>query len=129
MVKNRAARRFLQEVKAMLPGAGKQKKEILNRIRVTVEEYVTENPGAAYEKIVSRLGSPNQIAASCLEEMDAAVVMKQLRIKKKVVCIVTAVALAIVVLWAGVVFSALVRHNEMMSGYFIESDIEEVESQ
>ena len=129
MVKNHAARQFLQEVKAMLPGAGKQKKAILHRIGATIEEYLVENPGAVYEEIVTRLGSPNQIAAACLEEMDIAKVMKQLRMKKKVVCIVTVTALAIVMLWAGVVFSALVGHNGMMNGYFSESVVEEIDSQ
>lgn len=129
MVNNRAARQYMQEVKAMLPGAGKQKKAILNRIRTTVEEYLADSPNAVYEEIVSRLGSPNQIAASCLEEMDTAELMKQLRTKKKMVCIVTAAALVIVMLWVGVVFSALVGHNGMMNGYFSESMVEEIDAQ
>lgn len=129
MVNNRAARQYMQEVKAMLPDAGKQKKAILNRIRTTVEEYLAGNPNAVYEEIVSRLGSPNQIAASCLEEMDTAELMKQLRTKKKMVCIVTAAALVIVMLWVGVVFSALVGHNGMMNGYFSESMVEEIDAQ
>ena len=118
MVKNCAARQYIQEVKEMLPGAGKQKKAILNRIRTTVEEYFLENPGASYEEIVLRLGEPNQIAASCLEEMDTAVVMKQLRIKKTVVCIVTATTLAIVMLWAGVVLASYKEHYTYINGQF-----------
>ncbi len=124
MVKNRAARQYMQAIKAMLPGGGKQKKAILNRIRTTVEEYLAENPGAAYEEILSRLGSPNQIAASCLEEMDTVEVMKQLRIKKKIVCIVTAAALAIVMLWAGVVAMATEELSDSANGYFDEAIVD-----
>lgn len=120
MVKNRAARQYVREIKATLPGAGKQRKIILNRIRATVEEFLVENPDASYEEIVSRLGSPKQIAASCLEEMDTAEVVKKLHTKKWIVCIVAAAAVAVVLMWAGVVFSALIGHNGMMNGHFEE---------
>lgn len=129
MVKNRAARQYMQAIKAMLPGGGKQKKAILNRIRTTVEEYLAENPGAAYEEMVSRVGNPVQIATSCLEEMDTAEVMKKLHTKKRIVCIVAAAALAVVLLWAGAVFSALVSHRGIMNGYFQESTVVEVDTQ
>lgn len=124
MFKGRAARQYMQEIKVMLPGGGKQKKAILNRIRTTVEEYLMENPSAIYEEIVSRLGSPNQIAASCLEEMDTVEVMKQLRIKKKVVCIVTASAFVIVMLWAGSVAMATEELSDSVNGYFDEAIVD-----
>lgn len=125
MVKNRAARQYMQEIKAMLPGGGKQKKAILNRIRTTVEEYLAENPGAAYEEIISRLGSPNQIAASCLEEMDTVKVVKKLHTKNRIVCIVTAAALAVVLLWVGVVMATYEAHIRDINGYFTEQIYEQ----
>ena len=125
MVKNHAARQFLQEVKAMLPGAGKQKKAILHRIGATIEEYLVENPGAVYEEIVTRLGSPNQIAASCLEEMDTVEVVKKLHTKNRIVCIVTAAALAVVLLWVGVVMATYEAHIRDINGYFTEQIYEQ----
>lgn len=129
MVRNKAARQYLREVKTLLPGAGTQKKGIVNRIGTMAAEYLAENPEADYEAIVLRLGSPNQIAASCLEEMDTAEVMKKLHTKKRIVCIVAAAALAVILLWAGVVFSALVSHHGIMNGYFQESTVVEVDTQ
>ena len=120
MVKNRATRQYMREVKALLPGVGKQKKSILDCIHATVEGYLMENPDADYEAITARLGSPNQIAASCMEEMDTVEVMKKLHTKKRIVCIVAAAAVAVVLLWAGVVFLALIGHNGMMNGHFEE---------
>lgn len=125
MVRNKAARQFLREVKALLPDTGKQKKPIANRISTTVEELLTENPNAGYDEIVSRLGSPNQIAASCLEEMEAPELMKKLRVRKKVVCIVAAAAVAVVLLWAGVVSVAVATLSNGANGYFAE-EIEDV---
>ena len=125
MVRNKAARQYLREVKALLPGAGMQKKAILSRIGGTVEEYLAENPDAAYEAIVSRLGSPNQIGASCLEEMDTAEVMRKLHSKKRIVCIVAAAAVAVVLLWAGVVAMSFAKHVSYAEGYYGEEIIVE----
>ena len=125
MVRNKAARQYLREVKALLPGAGTQKKEIVHRIGTMVAEFLAENPEADYEAIVSRLGSPNQIAASCLEEMDTAEVMKKLHTKKRIVCIVAAAALAVVLLWAGVVAATYETHTRDMNGYFTEQIYEQ----
>lgn len=127
MVMNKAARQYLREVKALLPGAGMQKKGIVNHIGTMVAEFLAENPEADYEAIVLRLGSPNQIAASCLEEMDTAEVMKKLHAKKRIVCIVAAAALAVVLLWAGVVAMSFAKHVSYAEGYFGEEIIVEEE--
>lgn len=108
----------------MLPGAGKQKRAILNRIGGTVGDMLEQNPDIAYEEIASRLGSPNQIAAACLEELEPADVVKMLRAKKKIVRTVAAAALAVVLLWAGVVFAAYVKFNIGMNGFIVESGVE-----
>lgn len=124
MARQYAALQYLREVRALLPDTGKQKREILNGIGTTVEEFLEENPGAAYEEIVSRLGSPKQIAASWLEEMDPADVMKKLHTKKRIITIVAAAAVAVVVLWAGVVISALEEHYLQIDGQFTEEIID-----
>lgn len=124
MVRNKEARRYLREVRRLLPGAGKQKRAILNRIGGTVGDMLEQNPDIAYEEIASRLGSPNQIAAACLEELEPADVVKMLRAKKKIVRTVAAAALAVVLLWAGVVFAAYVKFNIGMNGFIVESGVE-----
>lgn len=123
MVRNKDARRYLREVRALLPGAGKQKRDILNRIEAMVAEYLTENPDADYAGITSRLGAPNQIAASCLEEMDANDLVKKLHIKKRIICIAAAAALAIVMLWVGVILSAWQNYHVNIDGQFSEEII------
>lgn len=123
MARQYAARQYLREVRALLPGTGKQKREILNGIGTTVEEFLAENPGAAYEEIVSRLGSPKQIAASWLEEMDPADVMKKLHTKKRIITIVAAAAVAVILLWAGVVAMAFDKHVNYAEGYYGEDYI------
>ena len=125
MVRNKDARRYLREVRDLLPGAGKQKRNVLNRIAGTVVTILAENSDATYDDISSRLGSPNQIAAACLEELELTDVMKLLWTKKKIICTIAVAALAVVLLWAGVVFSAYEKHIHDMNGVIVESYVNE----
>lgn len=93
----------------------------------SVRDFVTENPHADYAAITQRFGTPQQIAASCIEEMDAQKLTLQLRIRKTIVRIVAATALVLVLLWAGVVVTALIRHVKAMNGYLIVGEAEVID--
>lgn len=93
----------------------------------SVRDFVTENPNADYAAIEQRFGTPQQIAASCIEEMDAQELTLQLRIRKTIVRIVAATALVLVLLWAGVVVTALIRHVKAMNGYLIVGEAEVID--
>ncbi len=123
MVRNKSARKYLREVRGLIPGAGNQRKSILQRVRESVKELIEINPDADYGLISERLGSPKQIAVSALEEMDEGKLLRALHIRRRIVSIVTAAALAIVILWAGVVGYAYLEHKNSMNGFFTEEII------
>ena len=128
MVWNVHLLRYLWKVRGELPGNRRQKKQILSRVESSVRDFVTENPHADYAAITQRFGTPQQIAASCIEEMDAQELTLQLRIRKTIVRIVAATALVLVLLWAGVVITALIRHVKAMNGYLIVGEAEIISS-
>lgn len=127
MVLNVHLLRYLWKVRRELSGSGKQKEQILSRVESSVRDFVTENPNADYAAIEQRFGTPQQIAASCIEEMDAQELTLQLRIRKTIVRIVAATALVLVLLWAGVVVTALIRHVKAMNGYLIVGEAEVID--
>ena len=127
MVLNVHLLRYLWKVRGELPGNRRQKKQILSRVESSVRDFVTENPNADYAAIEQRFGTPQQIAASCIEEMDAQELTLQLRIRKTIVRIVAATALVRVLLWAGVVVTALIRHVKAMNGYLIVGEAEVID--
>ena len=104
MVWNVHLLRYLWEVREELPGNGRQKKQILSRVEPSVRDFVTENPHADYAAITQRFGTPQQIAASYIEEMSTPELTQQLRIKKRIVYIIGATALVLVLIWAGFVY-------------------------
>lgn len=125
-MRNRAARRYLREVRSWLPCSRKLKRGILEKIGSTIAEYLSEEPGADYNKLLARFGTPQQIAASYVDEMETGELLRDLRIRRKIVGILTAVAATVVILWLGVVSIALIGHNEQMNGHIV-STIDEVE--
>lgn len=124
MVLNVHLLRYLWEVREELPGNRRQKKQILSRVESSVQDFVIENPHVDYATITQRFGTPQQIAASYIEEMSTPELTQQLRIRKTIVRIVAATALVLVLLWAGVVVTALIRRVKAMNGYLIVGEAE-----
>lgn len=126
-MQNRAARRYLREVRSWLPCAGKLKRGILEKISGTIMEYLSEEPGADYDRLLARVGTPQRIAASYVDEMETPELLRQLRIRGRVVKIIGAVALAVMLLWAGTVSLALADSYNSAHGYIERTVIEKSE--
>lgn len=124
---NIAAWRYLWKVGGWLPCSGKLKREIMARIKTVLDDYLNDHPDADFAELSHRLGTPQQIAASYIEEMNVQDLLKQLRIRRKIICIVVATALTLVSLWAGVVITALIRHVKAMDGYLIVGEAEVID--
>lgn len=124
---NIAAWRYLWKVRGWLPCSGKLKREIMARIKTVLNDYLNDHPDADFAELSHRFGTPQQIAASYIEEMNVQDLLKQLRIRKKIICIVVATALTLVSLWAGVVITALIRHVKAMDGYLIVGEAEVID--
>ena len=80
----------------------------------SVRDFVTENPHADYAAITQRFGTPQQIAASYIEEMSTPELTQQLRIKKR---IIGATALVLVLIWAGFVLAVTIDSHKSINGY------------
>lgn len=83
----------------------------------SVRDFVTENPHADYAAITQRFGTPQQIAASYIEEMSTPELTQQLRIKKRIVYIIGATALVLVLIWAGFVLAVTIDSHKSINGY------------
>lgn len=118
-----AARRYLREVRSWLPCAGKMKKEVLGKIGGTVGDYLAENPNGDYAALVARFGTPQQIASAYVDEMETPELLHSLRIRRRVVAIVSAAALAVVILWAGVVAVSFAYNVMNDNGFYVEEII------
>lgn len=123
-------RRYLWEVYRELPGSRKQRKQIISRVEQSVWDYASENPRISYREIKARFGSPQQIAESCIAEMETAEIREELKFGWKVTNIILAGVTLAVLIWFGFVVMTYYDHLDYVNGYaVIEVEvIEEKES-
>ena len=119
MVLNVHLMRYLWEVREELPGNRRQKKQILSRVESSVRDFVIENSGADYNAIVSRFGTPTQIA-----EMDTAELLGNLQIHRRIVVIILAAATLLVMVRFGFRLAAYLEYYKKVNGYAVVEVIE-----
>lgn len=117
-------RRYLREVKSWLPCGGNLKRTILDKIRGTVMDYLTENPQGDYAALVARFGTPQQIAAAYVDELETPELLNSLRIRRQIVKIVSVTALVVIILWAGVVATSFAYNIINDNGFYVEELVE-----
>lgn len=119
----RAARRYYRKVLSWLPG-GKMRRYVMTQIRETVQEFVQEHPDADVAAIQAQLGTPQEIAAAYVENMETAAVLKGLRIRRRVLFAVCATMLAILISWTVLVTVETARAIEADERSHVEIYIE-----
>lgn len=103
---NRKLKRYYRRIRWALPCSRKLTGKIIAEIRVSVQAYLEENPGAVFEDVERLFGTPQQIAAAYLDEMDRSQLARELRLKSRVAKTFS-VAVAAALLMLGVTLSAL----------------------
>lgn len=117
---------YYRTIGSFLPCSRKQKKLLLNGIQENVTFYLQEHPDADIYEIENHFGTPEQIAAACLEETTTPELLHKLRIRKRIV-ITTCVALIICILFWGIatITAAVEGINDINGYYEIGSAVEE----
>lgn len=110
-------RKYYRQIKGWLPCGGKIKRTLMANIAATIEGYIEEHPGIDFAAVQAHFGTPQQIASAFVDEMGTEELLNKLRVRKKLVTVVTAVAIAVILLWAGVVTIALLDYLNQMHGY------------
>lgn len=120
------SKRYIREVKSWLPCRKKMKKQIMMQIEHDLFLYLTEQPDADYADIVARFGTPHQIAVAYVNEQDTAQLLNDLRIKRKVVCVISAAFVLIVMIWSLAMGMLYVEGHKNINGNINDMGIEVV---
>ena len=120
---NAEARRYLHQVQSWLPCSRKPKERILEEISVTLTEFLSSNSSAGYADFIARFGTPQQIAASYVSEMETGTLLRDLRIRRRIVSIVMLTATILITLWTGLVTASYLDHRHNMDGYLVVGEV------
>lgn len=88
-----------------------------------MRDYAQEEPEVSYAQLVSRFGSPEEIAAAYLSEQSSGTVKKAVRIQKKILTIVLAVAIFVGLLWATYLVFVYNTIKEVAGGTIVVGEV------
>lgn len=85
-------RRYCRAVGSYLPCARRQKRQLLRELRQRLEEYRDEHPDETSPE--ERFGTPQQVAAGYVDDMDTTELLQALRYRRRVITAVVSGILA-----------------------------------
>lgn len=92
-------RRYCRAVGSYLPCARRQKRQLLRELRQRLEEYRDEHPDETSPE--ERFGTPQQVAAGYVDDMDTTELLQALRYRRRVItAVVSGILAALAVLTA-----------------------------
>ena len=113
---NRELKRYYRDIRHCLPGAAKQKKQLIETLWQSISAYIEENPQATILEVRAHFGTPQQIADAYLEEMSTPEVIKKIKIRKMVISIICTAAALALLMWGIVLAIALSDEQNSAKG-------------
>lgn len=92
----------------------------------SIRAFASDHPSADYEHLVARFGSPEQIAATYVDEMESGELINSLRIKRKILCLVVGAVIMALIIWLGYLRICYLEVKEN-TGYIVVGGIIEEE--
>lgn len=92
-------KQYYRQIGGWLPCGGRLKKQMMSNIRSTVEGYRDEHPEADFAAIQTHFGTPQQIAASFVDEMGTEELLYKLRVRNRIIKIVLLCVCAVVAIY------------------------------
>lgn len=117
---NAVARRYLHDIRNLLPWVSGGKRKFLSDLRSSVECFLLENPEADRAQLEDRFGTPKQIASSYMETLDLDQLRRAMKLRKVILWIVVTLALIILVSWIITVWWAIVDTRSSNRGYIVD---------
>ena len=119
-VRNQGAKRYLRDVRKAMPIYVVSSRKVVKQISLLVDEYVQEHPDAEYAEIVSRFGEPSGIVETYFDTLNPSEIAGQMNIKRKIIAIAAATALAALVILSASMISMLLDFYSLEDGYIVE---------
>ena len=117
---NSAAKRYLREIRKSLPCGRKERKCVLEDIRQSIENKEATDGPDTYEALVSRYGSPDEIASAYFSEKSTGELIRELRIVNRVLAILLSAVVIALLLRLGWWIASYVSLMDEFPIYIVE---------
>lgn len=114
-------KKYYRQVASWLPCGGRLKKKLMTNIAATVDEYLAVRPEADFAALQAHFGTPRQIAAAFVDELETYELLNALHTRRKIVKIVLSCAVAVVAIWGIAVITLWIAGLMAANGYIVSS--------
>ena len=95
---NSDIKKYINEIKKIIPINSKDKKDFLKMMEQRILESSNLENKCDYDNIVKEFGKPNEVAASYIEEIDTDTILKILKRKQYIKCLISILIIAIILI-------------------------------
>lgn len=121
--------KYLDAVSKNLICSRKEKKSFISKLSAGIEDFAGDREEISFEELSAEFGSPQELAASFAAQMDSAVLVKKISIKRAVVLgIIAGIVLMILGMFIGVKCYQRWEFFAHPDGYYVEWPIYELET-
>ena len=110
---------YYLKIHSNLPCSWRLKRKLLAQIKNSIRTYLQSHPHADMAEIRSQFGSPEEIAAACLAEMNQKELLKDLKLMNRIVRVITAGVLG-AILMIGAALGSVIWENHIETPGYIE---------
>lgn len=112
-------KQYYRQIGSWLPCGGRLKRRMMASITANIEGYLTEHSQMDFAALQNHFGTPQQIAAAYVEDMDTSELLSAIHNRRKILLSVVYGVTAIVAIWAVVMLILLVIGLGDELGYFV----------
>ncbi len=110
-------KKFIHSIKRLLPASADAKEKIIDMIRDALSEKSLEAPEKDISEIIKEFGSPEDVAASYIEELGTAEILMGFRKRKNILTIITTGVVGFLILIALTLTIALIDAHNIAKKY------------
>lgn len=122
MENSKQEKKYLRSIKRLLPATSNTKKKIIGMVKNALSARCSESPEKDISEIIKDFGSPEDVAASYIEDMGTSEILKGFRKRKTIINIIIAGIAGVLVFTALALTIALIDvHNaaeDFKNGHF-----------
>lgn len=97
---------------------------MLSRIANSIRDYVSENTHVSYDRLVRRFGTPKEIVAGYINELEPEELLAEFQKKKNIYRTIVITSILCVMMWGVWIFLSYTDHANDMNGYVVVEIVE-----
>lgn len=118
-------RKYQKALRDMLPCSQKEKEYYLSGI----EQALGKDAGSlSYEAIIERIGTPEEVAAASIQDMDAKDIAYAMKNRNRIVRLISVLVGAVLLIWAVAVTIALIDSMQHRATEIVDTPVIPIET-